>query len=57
LAHRLTGTSLGIEDFSTKRKDDFGRTFILERAFANIVSFEFSFPVGRSSSRVRRVLV
>jgi hypothetical protein len=50
-----TGTSLGIEDFSTKRKDDFGRTFILERAFANIVSFEFSFP-SETSRRVRRVL-
>jgi hypothetical protein len=55
LGTSLTGTSLGIEDFSTKRKDDFGRTFILERAFANIVSFEFSFPIGRSQ-RVRRVL-
>jgi hypothetical protein len=50
-----TGTSLGIEDFSTKRKDDFGRTFILERAFANLVNFEFSFP-SETSRRVRRVL-
>lgn len=50
-----TGTSLGIEDFSTKSKDDFGRTFILERAFANLVNFEFSFP-SETSRRVRRVL-
>lgn len=50
-----TGTSLGIEDFSTKSKDDFGRTFILERAFANLVNFEFSFP-STTSRRVRRVL-
>ena len=50
-----TGTSLGIEDFSTKRRDDFGRTFILERAFANLVNFEFSFP-SETSRRVRRVL-
>jgi hypothetical protein len=50
-----TGASLGIEDFSIKSRDDFGRTFILERAFADTVSFEFAFPAV-SSRRVRRIL-
>lgn len=55
LGTSVTGTNLGIEDFSLKRKDEFGRTFILERAFANLVNFEFSFP-AETSRRVRRVL-
>jgi len=55
LGKSTTGTSLGIEDFSTKSKDEFGRTFILERAFANTVSFEFAFPTA-TSRRVRRIL-
>lgn len=41
-----TGSVLGIEDFSTKQKDEFGRTFILERAFANTVTFQFAFPIS-----------
>ena len=48
LGTSTTGGVLGIEDFSTKQKDEFGRTFILERAFANTVSFQFAFPIGRA---------
>ena len=55
LGTSTTGTTLGIEDFSIKQKDDFGRTFILERAFANTVSFEFALPTS-GAARVRRIL-
>ena len=48
LGTSTTGGVLGIEDFSTKQKDEFGRTFILERAFANTVTFQFAFPIGRA---------
>ena len=55
LGQTVTGTSLGIEDFSTKGKDEFGRTVIVERAFADLVTFEFAFP-ATTSRRVRRIL-
>lgn len=46
LGTSTTGSVLEIEDFSTKQKDEFGRTFILERAFANTVNFQFAFPIS-----------
>jgi hypothetical protein len=55
IGQTVTGTSLGIEDFSTKGKDEFGRTVIVERAFADLVNFEFAFP-ATTSRRVRRIL-
>lgn len=55
IGQTITGTSLGIEDFSTKGKDEFGRTVIVERAFADLVTFEFAFP-ATTSRRVRRIL-
>lgn len=55
LGTSLLGGRLGIEDFSSKDRDVFGRTFILERAFANTVDFEFSFPI-ENSRRVGIVL-
>ena len=55
LGTSTTGTALGIEDFSIKSKDDFGRTFIVERAFANTVTFEFAIPTT-GAGRVRRIL-
>jgi hypothetical protein len=55
LGTSTTGGVLGIEDFSTKQKDEFGRTFILERAFANTVNFQFAFPIGRARN-VRSIL-
>jgi len=48
LGTSTTGSVLGIEDFSTKQKDEFGNTFILERAFANTVTFQFAFQIGRA---------
>lgn len=48
LGTSLLGGRLGIEDFSSKERDAFGRTFILERAFANTVDFQFNFPIGNS---------
>jgi hypothetical protein len=55
LGTSTTGGVLGIEDFSTKQKDEFGRTFILERAFANTVNFQFAFPISGSRG-VRSIL-
>jgi hypothetical protein len=51
----IMGTTLEIVDFSTKEKDEFGRSFILERAFANTVSFQFAFPISRARG-VRQLL-
>jgi hypothetical protein len=55
LGTSTTGSVLGIEDFSTKQKDEFGNTFILERAFANTVTFQFAFQIGRARN-VRKTL-
>lgn len=35
------GTSVGIEDFSVKERDQFGRAFLVERPFAKLVDFDF----------------
>ena len=55
LGTSTTGGQLGIEDFSTKERDTFGNTIILERAFANRVSFQFAMPI-QTGQRVRRIL-
>lgn len=55
LGRTNTGTSTGIEDFSRKERDEFGRAGILERAFIDRVSFQFSFP-PEDARRVKRVL-
>ena len=55
----LDGTTVGIEDFSTKDRDPFGAATIVERAFADQTEFNFSLKtdnarwVKRTLSRVR----
>lgn len=55
LGSALIGSSIGIQDFSLKDRDDFGNAIILERAFADEVDFLFAVPV-RDVGRVKRVL-
>ncbi|KIC22513.1 hypothetical protein [Leisingera sp. ANG-Vp] len=61
LGTTLPGTEVGIEDFSTKERDDFGNAFLVERAFADTVDFQFaveipSDPAQRPERRVRKRL-
>ena len=54
----LTGTSLGIQDFSKKEPDEFGGVFIVPRPVIDIVNFRFSAPKegsGRIQSIIRRI--
>jgi len=51
----LSGAAIGIEDFSRKERDDFGRATIVPRAFADTATFQFSFP-PEDARRVKRVL-
>lgn len=55
LGQTLSGTETGIEDFSTKDRDDFGNAIIVERPFADTVDFSFSIPTG-DARRVKRTL-
>ncbi|MBL4726168.1 MAG: hypothetical protein JKY83_05755, partial [Rhizobiaceae bacterium] len=55
LGGSLDGTGLGIEDYSTKDRDDFGNALLVERAFAQTVDFQFHLPT-KDSRRVHRVL-
>lgn len=49
------GTGLGIDDYSTKDRDDFGNALLIERAFAQTVNFQFHMPT-RDARRVHRIL-
>lgn len=49
------GTSTGITDYSTQERDTFGNTFIVRRAAADRVSFQFAFPVA-DTFRVKRII-
>lgn len=51
LGETLPGTTLGIDDFSIKQRDDFGNAILLERDYADTITFEFACP----TSDVRRV--
>jgi hypothetical protein len=55
LGSSLDGTGLGIEDYSTKDRDDFGNALLVERAFAQTVDFQFHLPT-KDARRVHRVL-
>lgn len=55
LGETMTGTGIGIEDFSRKDRDAFGNAILVERAFAQIVDFQFAFPTD-GARRVNGVL-
>lgn len=42
------GTSISIEDYSKKDRDQFGNAIIVERPFAKLVDFDFSVPTERA---------
>lgn len=43
----VTGTSVGIRDFSSKQRDKFGNPIIVERAFASTTVFQFALPTNK----------
>lgn len=51
----LTGTTIGIIDYSTKERDQYGNAVIVERAFADTVEFQFMLPTDRAR-RVKSLL-
>lgn len=55
LGDTIDGTSIGIEDFSTKERDDFGNAVIVQRAFADTVDFDFAMNTA-DARRVKRIL-
>lgn len=55
LGETLVDTSIGIEDFSIKDRDDFGNAIIVERAYAQTANFRFSFP-SSDARRLRGIL-
>jgi len=55
LGETLTGTEIGIEDFSTKTRDSFGNATIVERAFIDNVDFRFVLNT-RDARDVKRIL-
>ena len=55
LGTTLTGTAIGIRDFSSKDRDVFGNAIIVERAFADTTTFQFYLPTS-DGRRVRNIL-
>lgn len=55
LGETLTGTSIGIRDFSIKGSDIFGNSIIVERPFADTVNFNFALDPN-NARRVRNLL-
>jgi hypothetical protein len=55
LGTTTAGTEIGIRDFSRKDRDSFGNAVLIERAFAQTVSFQFAMPTG-DERRVQRIL-
>ena len=55
LGFTTDGTQIGIEDFSTKGRDDFGNAIITERAFADETTFNFSL-FSADARRIKRIL-
>lgn len=49
------GTTIGIEDFSTKDRDSFGNAIITERAFADETAFNVTI-VTSDARRIKRIL-
>jgi|GEM_PF-1765456 len=55
LGTTIQGTEIGIQDFSTKERDTFGNVILVQRAFAQKVSFKFAMPV-QDERRVQRIV-
>lgn len=55
LGEALVDTSIGIEDFSRKDRDEFGNAIIVERAYAQTATFRFGFPT-EDARRIRGIL-
>lgn len=55
LGQTVDGTSIGIEDYSGKSRDDFGNATIIERAFADTTDFQFTLRTD-DARRVKRIL-
>lgn len=55
LGDTITGTGIGIEDFSRKDRDAFGNAILVERAFAQMVDFQFTFPTD-GARRINGIL-
>lgn len=51
----LAGTEVGFEDYSRKDRDDFGNAILVEREYADTVTFQFSLPIT-DARRVKRVV-
>ncbi|MBI6628316.1 hypothetical protein [Pontibaca salina] len=51
----MSGTATGIKDFSTKDRNQFGDSIIVERAFADTTSYQFALP-SRTAHNVKRLL-
>lgn len=55
LGETLVDTAIGLQDFSRKDRDDFGNAIIVERAYAQLTAFRFSFP-SEDARRLRGIL-
>lgn len=55
LGTTMAGTEIGIRDFSTKERDAFGNAELLQRAFAQRVTFKFHMPTS-DERRVQRIV-
>jgi hypothetical protein len=55
LGETISGTEIGIRDFSRKDRDDFGNAILIKRGFIRTVNFNFVMPV-QDERRVQRVL-
>jgi hypothetical protein len=42
------GTQISVEDYSRKERDAFGRSVLVERAYAQVVDFDFTIPTARA---------
>lgn len=51
----MDGTSIGIEDYSIKERDEFGSARIVERAFIDTTSFQIAINTG-DARRIKRIL-
>lgn len=55
LGECIPGTEIGFDDFSTKGRDTFGNPTLIERDFADIMTFQFMLPI-MDARRVKRVV-
>jgi hypothetical protein len=51
----LDGTTIGIEDYSTKERDDFGNVRIVERPFADTTTYQVAIN-SQDARRIKRII-